>query len=92
MKDRIDNLSHEYFSLIEAEVRLDVIMIRENFRTGLGQIMHIEDDQGMDKTIEVCEDMITIIEVVMGIIQEVIRGMEDRIIITIEGKLLKYKL
>ena len=49
--------------------------------------MCIEDDQGMNKTTEVGQDMIPIIEVVTGIIQEVIRGMEDRIIITIEGKL-----
>ena len=47
MKDRIDNLSHEYISLIEVEVRLDVTMIRENFRTGLDQTMHTEDGQGM---------------------------------------------
>ena len=53
MKDRIDNLSHEYISLIGAEVRLEVIMNRENLGTGLGQITCVEDDQGMDKTIEV---------------------------------------
>ena len=68
MKDRIDNLSGKYISLIEAEVRLDVIMIKEDFRTGLDQTMHIEDDQGMDKIIEVGQDMILIIEVVIDII------------------------
>ena len=68
MKDRIDNLSHEYICLIEAEVRLDTAMIREDFRTGLDRTMHIEYDQGMDKTTEVGQDMILIIEVVMDII------------------------
>ena len=60
-------------------------MIREDFRTGLDQTTHTEDDQHMDKTIEVGQDMILIIKVVMDIIQEVIKGMGDRIIITIEG-------
>ena len=64
MKDRIDNLSHEYISLIEAEVRLDAITNREDFRTGLGQTTHTEEDQGMDKITEVGQDMILIIEVV----------------------------
>ena len=41
----------------------------------------------MDKTMEVGQDMIPILEVVTGIIQEVMRGMEDRIIITTQGKL-----
>ena len=59
-------------------------MIREDFRTGLDQTMYTEDVQGMDKTIEVGQD---IIEVVMDTIQEVIKGMEERIIITTEGKL-----
>ena len=87
MKDRLDNLSHGYISLIKAEIILDVTMIREDFRTGLGQTMCTEDDQGMDKNIEVGQDMILIIEVVTDIIQEVIKGMGDRIIITTEGKL-----
>ena len=55
-------------------------MIREDFRTGLDQTMYTENDQGMDKTIEVGQDMILIIEVVMDIIREVIKGMGDRII------------
>ena len=37
-------------------------MIREQFKTGLNQTVHTEDDQGMDKTIEVGQDMILIIE------------------------------
>ena len=46
--------------------------------------MCTEDDQGMDKIIEVGRDMILIIEVATGIIQEVIKGMGDQIIIIIE--------
>ena len=64
MKDRIDNLSNEYISLIEREVKQDAIMNREDFRTGSGQTTHMEEDQGMDKIIEVGQDMILIIEVV----------------------------
>ena len=39
----------------------------------------------MDKTIEVGQDMILIIEAATGIIQEVVRGMGDQIIV-IEGE------
>ena len=49
MKDKVDNLSHRYISLIEAEVRLDVTTTREDFKTGLDQTMQTEDDQGMAK-------------------------------------------
>ena len=45
MKDRIDNLNHEYISPIEVEDRQDAIMNREDFRTGLGQTTHTEEDQ-----------------------------------------------
>ena len=75
MKDRIDNSNLECTNPIEAEVRLDATIIREDFKIGLGQTTHTEDDQGMDKTIEVGQDMILIIEVVTGIIKEVIKGM-----------------
>ena len=64
----------------EAEVILDAVMIREDFKTGLDQTMHTEDDQDMDKTIEVGQGMILIIEIAMGIIQEVIMGMGDQTI------------
>ena len=67
-------------------------MIREDFRTGLDQTAHTEDDQGIEKTIEVGQDMILIIEVVIDTIQEVIKGMEDRIIITTEGETLEIKI
>ena len=92
MKDRINNLSHEYISLIEAEVRQDAIMIREHFRTCLDPIMHTEDDQGINKTIEVGQDMILIIEVVIVIIQEVIKGMGSRIITTTGRETLEIKI
>ena len=43
-------------------------MNREDFRTGLGQTttgtIHIEEDQDMDKIIEVGQDMILIIGVI----------------------------
>ena len=46
----------------------------------------------MDKTIEVGQDMILTIESAMGIIQEVVRGMEDQVITIIEGKTLEVKI
>ena len=48
------------------------------FQDGLDQTTHTEDDQGMDKTIEVGQDMILIIEVAIGIIQEVVRCIGDQ--------------
>ena len=39
-------------------------MNREDFRTGLGKTTSTEEDQGMDKTTEVGQDMILIIGVV----------------------------
>ena len=41
-------------------------MNREDFRIGLGQTTHTEEDQGMDKIIEVGHDTILIIGVVTG--------------------------
>ena len=64
MKDRIDSLNHKYTSPIEVEHRQDTIMNREDFRTDLGQTTCTEEDQGMDKTTEVGQDMILIIGVV----------------------------
>ena len=43
-------------------------MYKEDFRTGLGQTTHTEEDQGMDKITEVGEDTILIIVVVTDII------------------------
>ena len=67
-------------------------MIREDFKTGSDQIIHTEDDLGMDKIIEVGQGMILIIEVVMGIILEVIKGMGGQIMAITEGKTLEVKL
>ena len=58
MKDRTDSLNHEYISPIEVEDRQDAITNKEDFRTGLGQTTHTEEDQGMDKITEVGQDMI----------------------------------
>ena len=93
MEDRINSLSHKYICLIEAEVRWNAIMIREDCRTGLDHTMYTEDGQGMDKTIEGGQNMILIIEVAMAIIWEAYqgKGMEDRIIIT-EGEILEIKI
>ena len=41
MRDRIDHSNHEFINPIEVEVRLDVIMIREDIKTDSGQTMHI---------------------------------------------------
>ena len=59
MKAKIDNLN-ESVSPTEVEDRQDTITNREYFRTGLGQTTHIEEDQGMDKVIEVGRDMFLI--------------------------------
>ena len=53
-----------FISPIEVEDRQDVIMNGEDSRTGLVQTTHTEEDQGMDKIIEVGQDMILIIGVV----------------------------
>ena len=60
MKDKTDSLNHESISPIEVEDRQDALTNREDFRIGLGQIIHIEEKQGMDKIIEVGQDMILI--------------------------------
>ena len=67
-------------------------MIREDFKIASDQTTHTEDDHGMDKTIEVGQDMIPVIELATGIIQEVVRDMGDQIITIIEGKTLEVKI
>ena len=67
-------------------------MNREDFRTGLGQTIHIKEDQGMDKIIEVGQDMILIIGVITETICKVIRGMRDKIITITEGETLGTKI
>ena len=63
----------------------------EDFKTGLGQTIHTEEDQGMDKFIEVGQDMILIIGVIMETISEAVRGVGDKITMIIEGELLETK-
>ena len=92
MKDRTDNSKLESTNLIEAEVRLDASMIREDFKLGSDQRTLTLDTQGMDKTIEVGEGMIVIIEVAMGIIQEVIKSKGGQIIGITEGETLEIKI
>ena len=60
MKDKTDSLNHEYISPIEVEDRQDALMNREDFKTGLGQTIHTEEDHSMDRIIEVGHDMILI--------------------------------
>ena len=55
-KDKTDSLNCESISPIEVQDRQDPIVNREDFRAGLGQTIHIEEDQGMDKIIEVGQD------------------------------------
>ena len=50
------------------EDRKDAITNREDFRTGLGQTTHTEEDQAMDRITEVDQDTILIIGVVVDII------------------------
>ena len=79
--DRVSHLSCEYINPIGVEVRIEVIIIREGTKSGLGPIMHTEAIQ----------DITLIIEVVMEIICKVIKGMEEAIIIgeaTIEIKIM----
>ena len=47
MKDRVNSLSHKCISLIEAEVRIEIIT-----KVGLGLIMHIETVQDTTKILE----------------------------------------
>ena len=92
MKDRTDNSNLKCTSPIETEVRLDAITIRENFKTGLDQTTNTEDEQDMDKTIEVGQGMILIIEIAMGIIQEVMKIMGGQTISITGEENLKSKL
>ena len=65
---------------------------QRRFQDRFRPITHNKDDQSMDKTIEVGQDMILITEVVTYIIWEVIKGMGDKIIITTEGETLEIKI
>ena len=54
--------------------------------------MCTEDIQDVIKIIEVGQDMILVIEVVMGIIQQVIQGMEGIIIVIIEEVVIEIRI
>ena len=54
--------------------------------------MHIEEVQDTDKIIEAGQDIILMIEVVMGITQEVIKGMGGVIITTIKEEVIEVKI
>ena len=92
MKDRIDHLSLKCTIPIQVEDRLDIITSKGDFKIGLGQTTHTEDDQHMDKIIQVGQDMIQTIEVTMGIVQELARGMGGQIIAIIEEETLEVKI
>ena len=92
MKDRIGHLNHKYTNLIKVEVRLDIIMIREDFKTGLGQITCIEEGQDTGNIIEAGQDIILIIEIVMGITQEEIKGMVGFITIMVQEEVIEVKI
>ena len=84
MKDRVSHSNCEFINLIEVEDRIDLIMIREDTKVGLGQTMCTEDVWDIIKIIEAEQDIILIIEVIMCIICKVIKGMGDIIIIITE--------
>ena len=87
MKDRTDHSNLKCNNQTEAEVRLDAITFRGDSKIVLDQTTYTEDDHGMDKSIEVGQDLNLIIEVVTGTIQEVVKCMGGLIIIAIiEGE------
>ena len=61
--DRVNCLSHECISLIQEEVRIEVIT-----KVGLGLIIHREVIQDTTKILEAEQDIAQIIEVVMVVI------------------------
>ena len=80
IKDRVSQLSHEYISQIELEIEIEVII-----RAGIDLIMSIEVIQDIIKILEVECHTVPKIEVVMAIMQEVIKDMEDSTIIEEEA-------
>ena len=71
---------------------MDITTVREDFKTGLGQITCIEEGQDTDKIIQAGQDIILIIEEVMGIMLEVIKGFGCLIKTMIEGEVIKVKI
>ena len=82
MKDRISHSNQESINPKELEVRTDVIMIKEDTKEDLGPTM----------CTEVIQDVIKIIEVVMDIMHEVIKCMEDIIMIITEEVVIEVKI
>ena len=80
IKDRVSHLSHEYISQIEAEVKIEVII-----KAGIDLIMNIEVVQDIIKTLEVECHTAPTIEVVMAIVHEIIKDMEDSTIMEEEA-------
>ena len=96
MTDKIDSSNHRFLKVIEEEDKQDAITIREDFKIGLDQIVagviHLEECQGIDKSIEVGQGMTQIIEEIIKTIWEIIKGMEDKIIAEIAlGAILEIK-
>ena len=81
MKDRIGHLNCKCTNLRGVEVRPYIIMIREDFKTVLGQIKHTEEGQDIDKIIEAGQDITLIIEVGMDTTQMVMKCTGGSIII-----------
>ena len=99
-KDKGQNsLNCKSINPTEIKDRQDILMNREDFRTGLGQTttgpIHTEEGQDTDKIIKVGQDTILIIEVITAIIWEVTQGIGDKIItemhseVTLEVKAMK---
>ena len=71
-------------------------MNRKVFKIGLDQIVarviHLQEGQGMDKSIEIDQGMTQIIEEIIETICDIIKGMEDKIITEIDlGEILEIK-
>ena len=81
MKDKVNNLNHEYTNLTEVGNRIDV-----DIKAELGLIMHIGDAWYMIRTLEVERGIILIAEVIMVTMHEVIRGMQGTMVI--EGMII----
>ena len=94
MEDRVSHSNHEFTNSIEVQDRIDVTMIREDTKAGLGQTMSTEDAQDIIKIIEAGQDIILITGVVMGTICKANKGMGDIIIIMIitEGIVIEIKV
>ena len=85
MINRADNSNLEFIRPTEVGDRQDTVTNREDFRTYLGEIIigtiHLEEGQGMDKSIEVGQGSIQIIEVITEI-----KGIGDKTIIEMDSR------